>query len=616
MEAGRGTERKKKSRWGRIALWGAVAVVVIALIGVGSFYLWFRSQVGASNSRVDQDIIEALHETVSTTSTTSAPTTTTTSSAPSSATDTTAAASTTSTSSTTTTEAIEKPSGMNIVLLGSDSRASTGKGGRSDTIILVHIDPEKDFLSMLSVPRDLRVDIPGHGMGKINTAYTYGGPALVIRTVRSVFGLKLDHYMEIDFNAFKALTDTLGGVYVDVDRNYDDGKIVFDPGYQLLDGQNALRYCRHRHDSNYDFGRMERQQRFLNAVREQAMGWNLPFKLPGLIKALFDNVDTDITANEFLKLAYWAVKLDGGRMQQAKLTGGVQTINGGSFVVATSGQIKRATNDFLSEPPAVVELDLTDPGSTTLVATALSGASVDVVNATGRVGQGALAATWLMRQGATVASITETADPVDGDAVVRYPQSKAEAGAAVARALGIQRHEPSGKVARITVTLGMAYGISGDQIPTATAGTASAGGIFDGARWSKLAGQVSFPLVAPTFLPGGVRYSFQRSYAIKNGDKDMPAVRVGYRFGGKDVYMGLSATTWTDAPLASPGYRVKGPGGVIFRLVGSGIKTDHVWWVQDDVLYWVSNTLTFDLSREELLTAALSALPVAPAATQ
>ena len=114
---------------------------------------------------------------------------------------------------------------------------------------------------------------------------------------------------------------------MDIDRSYDDGLIQFEPGYQLLDGTNALRYVRTRHDTNYDFGRMERQQRFINAVREQAMGWNLPLKLPGLIKALFDNIDTDLSANEFLRLAYWGVRLDGTRMYQAKLIGTVQTID-------------------------------------------------------------------------------------------------------------------------------------------------------------------------------------------------------------------------------------------------------------------------------------------------
>ena len=613
MEADHGTGRKRKHRWGRIALWVGVGVVVVALIAVGSFYLWFRSQVGAANSRVDPEIIQALQEPVSTTS--ENVTTSTTATTAATATNTTSTAAATTSTVTVTTEAFQKPTGMNIVLLGSDSRASTGTGGRSDTIILVHIDSEKGFLSMLSIPRDLRVDIPGHGTGKINTAYRFGGPALVIRTIKSVFGVKLDHYMEIDFNAFKELTDTLGGVYVDVDRGYDDGKIVFEPGYQLLGGQDALRFVRTRHDSNYDFGRMERQQRFMNAVREQAMGWNLPLKLPGLIKAVFNNVDTDLSANEFLKLAYWAVKLDGGRMRQAKITAATQTIDGGSFVVATADQIKSAAKDFLTEPAAVVEEDLAEPAGATLTAADLAGAFVEVVNATGRMSEGALAATWLMRQGATVLSVTEAGAMVGGNAVVTYPKSKAEAGAAVARVLGIQQVEQGGG-SRIVVTLGQAYGVSGDQIPLATTATTSAGGTLDAAHWSKLAGQAPFRLVAPTFIPGGVSYSFQRSYAIKAGGKEMPAVRMGYRLGGKDLFMGISATTWTDAPIASPGYMVKGPGGVIFRLVGSSAKTDHVWWIQDGVLYWVSNTLTFDLSGEEMLTAALSALPVTAAPPQ
>jgi LCP family protein required for cell wall assembly len=92
---------------------------------------------------------------------------------------------------------------MNIVLLGSDRRASAGSGGRSDSIMLVHVDPKKGFLSVLSIPRDLRVTIPGRGPQRINTAYVYGGPALVIRTIQSALGVDLDHYIEIDFNAFR-----------------------------------------------------------------------------------------------------------------------------------------------------------------------------------------------------------------------------------------------------------------------------------------------------------------------------------------------------------------------------------------------------------------------------
>ena len=128
---------------------------------------------------------------------------------------------------TTTSAPYESPSGMNIVLLGYDLRAegsSEVTEGRSDVIILVHIDPEKGFLSLLSVPRDLRVEVEGYGHRKINAAYAYGGGALLIRTIQDRLGVDLDHYIAVNLEAFKAITDSLGGVYVDVDRGYDDGK--------------------------------------------------------------------------------------------------------------------------------------------------------------------------------------------------------------------------------------------------------------------------------------------------------------------------------------------------------------------------------------------------------
>ena len=234
----------------------------------------------------------------------------------------------------------------------------------------------------------------------------------------------------------------------------------------MLNGTKALDYVRTRHDSNYDFGRMERQQRFINAVREQAMGWNLPLKLPGLIKALFGNVDTDLTANEFLKLAYWGVKLDGERMRLAKIMGGVQTIDSISYVVASPEEIQKAVKDFFTEPePVDTDDDLPAPSNADIKTADLSGVSVSVVNGTGRLGQGALAAVWLLRQGASVTSIKEPDEPVEGSAVVTYPSGRTDAARAVALALGIARTRQSGRSGQILVTLGTTYGISGDQIP-------------------------------------------------------------------------------------------------------------------------------------------------------
>ena len=148
--------------------------------------------------------------------------------------------------------------------------------------MLVHVDKEQDFASILSVPRDLWVEIPGHGINKLNSAYTSGGWELTKATVEQLTGINIDQAVEIDFQAFSDLTDALGGVYLDIDHRYynDDPDRGFEfiklsPGYQLLNGTDALDYVRFRHDNEADFGRMLRQQRFVNALREQAVGWNL-----------------------------------------------------------------------------------------------------------------------------------------------------------------------------------------------------------------------------------------------------------------------------------------------------------------------------------------------------
>jgi len=466
---------------GLVFLWTLLALVVLASALAGGFYLWYRSEVSASNARVDPDVIAALQESATASAV----------------------------------ELLDSPDSMNIVLLGSDTRAVDGRGGRSDTIILVHVDTQNDFLSVLSLPRDLRVKIPGRGYNKLNAAYAYGGAALLIRTVQAVTGIDLDHYAETDFNGFKAITDSIGGVYIDIDRVYDDGKIQLKPGYQLLDGQNALRFCRTRHDKNLDFGRMQRQQRFISAVREQAMGWNLAFKMPTIIDSTFSNVDTDLSANELIKLAWWGVGLEGSHMKMATFITSTGTLNGISYVLATDDQLAEAVADFLTPPAALMD-DLTDPEAMS---------SEELLEA------------------------AQALVPDDG----RSP--------------------------------------------------------LDGSAWKELADESEFPLFAPTYLPAQCAYSYQRSYAIQVDDAALPAVRVGYRLGNKDQYLGVGETAWLKAPLASSGQTIT-TDGAVFTIVGTSTRTDHIWWTMDGVLCWVANTLMYELSTEQLLAVAISAVPV------
>jgi LCP family protein required for cell wall assembly len=585
-------------------------VVVVALVVGGASYWWFYRQVGESNARVDPAILAALNEKPSTTlpatTSTSATTPTTSSVTPDSVTTTTALP------ETTTSAPYESPSGMNIVLLGYDLRAegsSEVTEGRSDVIILVHIDPEKGFLSLLSVPRDLRVEVEGYGHRKINAAYAYGGGALLIRTIQDRLGVDLDHYIAVNLEAFKAITDSLGGVYIDVDRGYDDGKLEFEPGYQLLDGLNAQRFVRTRHDQNIDFGRNARQQRYLSAVRQQVMQWNLPLKLPGLIKTIFKYADTDLSANEVLKLAYWVTKMDSNGIKRAQITGPTGAMNGSFYILPTDEALAASVEDFFTPPAEIAETtgtsEIAIPSTTAVLTSAdLSGPAVDVVNSTGRAGQAALAGLWLERQGAALGTLTTSELPVAGTGVVQYPSARLEAAAQnVADALGIRRVEKNADVDRVTVILCEDYAVAEDALAAASAEPLRA------AAWQALQRQAGIALMAPSYMPSDSSYSFDRNYDLDTGDGTEPAVRVGYRYKSEDLYAGVSATTWTDAPLAGPGVEVRA-GGITYTVVGATNKPDHVWWVKDGVLYWVSNTIFADLTREELAAVAVSAVAV------
>lgn len=601
------------SRWKRVVLWSLLGIVVVVLAVGGGSYWWFSQQVAGSNARVDPAIVEALNEKPSTALPPVTPPSTTAATGATATTGTTVPSDSTTTSAETTTTSapFDSPAGMNIVLLGYDLRAegsSEVTEGRSDVIILVHLDPEKGFLSLLSVPRDLRVKVEGYGHRKINAAYAYGGGALLIRTIQDRLGVDLDHYIAVNLEAFKAITDSLGGVYIDVDRGYDDGKLDFEPGYQLLDGLNAQRYVRTRHDQNIDFGRNARQQQYLSAVRQQVMQWNLPLKLPGLIKTIFKYADTDLGANEVLKLAYWVTKLDSNGIKRAQITGPTGSINGSFYILPTDESLAASVEDFFTPPAKIATAGGgAEPAAPSVTATLtrvdLAGVAVDVVNATGRSGQGALAGLWLERQGASLGTLTTSDSPVSGTGVVEYPGARLEAAQSVALALGIQRVEKNAGVDRVTVILGEGYAVAGDALGGIPAE------VLRLTSWQALQARAGITLMAPSYMPSDYRYSFERSYDLDTGDGTEPAVRVGYRYKSEDLYAGVSATTWTDAPLAGPGVELQ-VGGVTYTVVGAVNKPDHVWWTRDGVLYWVSNTIFADLSREQLLAIAISTVAV------
>ena len=190
---------------------------------------------------------------------------------------------------------------INVLLLGIDRRGGKGWGYRTDTIIIVTVDPVQKTAGMLSIPRDLQVSIPGNGDDRINTAnvwgynndYPGGGPALLKRTIETNFGIPIDYYIMADFQAFVEIIDTLGGIDVSVpttlhDTKYPDPKpgdlyafktVHFDPGWQHMNGTRALEYARSRMSTS-DFDRAKRQQLILVAIRDRALSLNLLPRLP------------------------------------------------------------------------------------------------------------------------------------------------------------------------------------------------------------------------------------------------------------------------------------------------------------------------------------------------
>jgi polyisoprenyl-teichoic acid--peptidoglycan teichoic acid transferase len=207
---------------------------------------------------------------------------------------------------------------INIALYGVDSRED-GEVARSDTIIIVTIDPESNDVGMMSIPRDLQVDIPDLGREKINAAYAQGGRALTRAVVEYHFGINIHYYAEVDFTGFINIVDTIGGVVIDnpavlKDDNYEWTRVYFPSGIQHMDGERALQYVRTRYDDN-DFARGQRQQQVLRALRQQGVRLNLITQIRSLLQDVEENFRTDLSMRQSLALARIANNIDNDDIQ-------------------------------------------------------------------------------------------------------------------------------------------------------------------------------------------------------------------------------------------------------------------------------------------------------------
>ena len=242
-----------------------------------------------------------------------------------------------------------------ILILGSDHRPKNNgegaSGARSDTIMLVRLNPDKEATAIMSLPRDLKVNIPGHGVDKINAAYEYGGPALTLRTVKELTGLPVNHVVNVTFKGFWRAVNAIGCVYTDVDRDYfnDSAEFTFidiDPGYQRLCARQALQYVRFRHFDT-DLVRSARQQDFLRQMKQQVTYTELIQNRDRLVKIFGRNTATDATLRsraEVLRLLKLAVFSAGQPIQEIHFEGQI----GESFVEASDAQVKKLVQRFLN----------------------------------------------------------------------------------------------------------------------------------------------------------------------------------------------------------------------------------------------------------------------------
>ena len=243
----------------------------------------------------------------------------------------------------------------NILIIGSDKRASEPEDpGRSDTTILLRLDPDQNTIALMSIPRDLKVEIPGVGINKFNEAYTYGGPKLTLQVVKEMTGLPINHVVNVDYLGFVRAVDAIGCVYVDIDRRYyhsnvglpvseQYSEINIKPGYQLLCGKKALQYVRYRH-TDTDLVRAARQQDFLSDARERVPIADLVLDKHQLIDIFTEYTTSDISdAETMLQVLKLFVASRNSTINEVNFPAEL----GPSYVYASSGMIEEAVEKFL-----------------------------------------------------------------------------------------------------------------------------------------------------------------------------------------------------------------------------------------------------------------------------
>ena len=442
-----------------------------------------------------------------------------------------------------------------ILIIGSDKRLGpegAGDPGRSDTTILLRVDPDKDRIALLSIPRDLKVNIPGVGVAKFNEAYSAGGPDKTLKVVQQLTGLDINHVVNINFTGFADAVDAIGGVYVDVDRRYyippDTGTAEIDikAGYQLMQGYKALQYVRFRHFDN-DLVRSARQQDFLREARQKLPPGTLIKDRSELLKIFTDYTTSDIgDAVPLLELLKTFAAVQSAPVREVHFPAQL----GETYVTASDSAVKNAVAQFLDTEGT--------PGGRP------AGQSPAPDQSGGNNGGG---------DQNKPDSNKPKPDQNKPDHFVGPPMDDStEQGKASATQLS-HVHKHDGKL------------------------------------------MLNFPVYYPTRLvPGSTIVRDSRAFPIDGPGNDLyhgykQVVDVpGSVFGNglTDEYYGVSGTDWLDVPILQNPSETRTIDGKQYLLFYDGDRLRLVGWKTGKAAYWVNNTLLQSLDEGQMLSIATS----------
>lgn len=233
---------------------------------------------------------------------------------------------------------------LNVLLLGVDERE--GDKGRSDTMILMSLNPNTNSMKMLSIPRDTYVTIPGRSLDKINHAYAFGGVELAVQTVEETFDLPVHFYGKVNMEGFELGIDSLGGITVNNHMEFTQDGYYFEKGNIHLDGEEALAYIRMRKgDPNGDLGRNERQRAVITAAMNEVASFSSITKIGEILDILGGNVNTNLHMKDIQNLFsnYLGTRAN---IETMEISGSGQIIGGTWYYIVPNTEFTRISTEI------------------------------------------------------------------------------------------------------------------------------------------------------------------------------------------------------------------------------------------------------------------------------